>query len=81
MIRVFPKERKVVGYCRNNSGGVPENFHNYFVIYFDKDFENSQTWETSKSLKVNTNSLSNALSAEGYHVGAVLSFNTENDEK
>ena len=81
MVKVFPKERKVVGYCRNNSGGVPDNFHNYFVIYFDKDFENSQTWETSKSLKVNTNSLSNALSAEGYHVGAVLSFNTENDEK
>ena len=81
MVKVFPKERKVVGYCRNNSGGVPDNFHNYFVIYFDKDFENSQTWETNKSLKVNNKSLSNALNAEGYHVGAVLSFNTENDEK
>ena len=81
MVKVFPKERKVVGYCRNNSGGVPDNFHNYFVIYFDKDFENSQTWETNKSLKVNNKSLSNALNAEGYHVGSVLSFKTENNEK
>ena len=81
MVKVFPKERKVVGYCRNNSGGVPDNFHNYFVIYFDKDFENSQTWETNKSLKVNNKSLTNALNAEGYNVGAVLSFKTENNEK
>ena len=36
---------------------------------------------TNKSLKVNNKSLSNALNAEGYHVGAVLSFKTENNEK
>ena len=28
MIEVIPSERKVIGYCRNNHGGVPENFHN-----------------------------------------------------
>ena len=81
MVKVFPKERKVVGYCRNNSGGVPENFHNYFVIYFDKDFEASQTWKTNKKSKADNSRLSKALSAEGFHVGAALSFKTENNEK
>ena len=81
MVKVFPEERKVVGYCRNNTGGVPENFHNYFVIYFDKDFEASQTWKTNKKSKANNSRLSKALSAEGFHVGAALSFKTENNEK
>ncbi|MEJ2113131.1 MAG: glycoside hydrolase family 92 protein, partial [Flavobacteriaceae bacterium] len=31
MVKIIPEERKIIGYCRNNSGGVPENFHNYFV--------------------------------------------------
>ena len=43
-VQVLPQERKIIGYARNNSGGVPENFHNYFVITFDKDFESVQTW-------------------------------------
>ena len=29
MVEIIPEERKIIGYCRNNSGGVPENFHNY----------------------------------------------------
>ncbi len=37
-VKVFPKERKVVGYARNARGGVPDNFHNYFVMTFDQDF-------------------------------------------
>ena len=36
MVKIIPEERKVVGYCRNNAGGVPENFHNYFVAVFDR---------------------------------------------
>jgi predicted alpha-1,2-mannosidase len=81
MVKVYPKERKVVGYCRNNSGGVPENFHNYFVIYFDKDFEDIQTWNRNKSQTLDNNNLSTELVAEGYHVGAVLSFKTKDNEK
>ena len=71
MVKVFPEERKIVGYCRNNTGGVPENFHNYFVIYFDKDFEDSQTWVTSKNSKVDNSRLTQALSAEGYHLSLI----------
>ena len=81
MVKVFPKERKIVGYCRNNSGGVPDNFHNYFVIYFDKDFDEIQTWKTSENKKAGNGNLTQSLSAEGYHVGAVLSFKTEDNEK
>ena len=81
MVKVYPEERKIVGYCRNNSGGVPENFHNYFVIYFDKDFENIQTWNINKSENLNDKNLKPDLNAEGYHVGAVLSFKTAENEK
>lgn len=73
MVKVIPEERKIVGYCRNNSGGVPENFHNYFVIYFDKDFE-YQTWTVAGEKENKTIKTSKELSAEGYHVGAALSF-------
>ena len=45
MVKIIPSERKIVGYCRNNSGGVPENFHNYFVVVFDKDFSSAHRME------------------------------------
>ena len=32
--------RTIEGFSRKNSGGVPENFYNYFVIRFDKEIEN-----------------------------------------
>ena len=35
MVKIIPEERKIIGYCRNNSGGVPDNFHNYFEAQFD----------------------------------------------
>ncbi|PKP27333.1 MAG: alpha-mannosidase, partial [Bacteroidetes bacterium HGW-Bacteroidetes-22] len=39
MVRVIPAERKIIGYARNAAGGVPENFHNYFIITVDQPFE------------------------------------------
>ncbi|MGK0255083.1 MAG: putative alpha-1,2-mannosidase [Mariniflexile sp.] len=81
MVKVFPKERKVEGYCRNNSGGVPDNFHNYFVIYFDKDFEEVVTWKSKADEKLSKNKLTNSLTAEGYHVGAALTFKTKDGEQ
>ena len=44
MVKIIPAERKVIGYCRNNSGGVPANFHNYFVALFDREFNTASTW-------------------------------------
>ncbi len=72
-VKIIPEENKVIGYCRNNSGGVPENFHNYFVIEFDKAFKSVQTW--------NKDELKESMEEEGYHVGAVLQFETKKGEK
>ena len=37
-VKIIPEENKIVGYTTRNSGGVPDNFKNYFVIIFDKPF-------------------------------------------
>jgi predicted alpha-1,2-mannosidase len=73
MVKIIPSERKIIGYCRNNSGGVPANFHNYFVAIFDKDFLSTHTWH-GDTLTLNNE-------AESDHVGAVLGFKTKRGEK
>ena len=74
MVKIIPEERKIIGYCRNNSGGVPENFHNYFVAEFDKDFELNHTWNDDWKL------LENSTESEGDHVGAIIGFKTKRGE-
>ncbi len=74
MVKIIPGERKIIGYCRNNSGGVPDNFHNYFVAEFDKDFEINHTWNDGWQL------IKNSISAEGKHVGAIIGFKTKKGE-
>jgi predicted alpha-1,2-mannosidase len=74
MVKIIPSERKVIGYCRNNHGGVPSNFHNFFVAVFDKDFSYSHTWNGER---LNLNSMED----EGNHVGAVLAFRTKRGEQ
>ncbi|MCK0156443.1 GH92 family glycosyl hydrolase [Cellulophaga sp. F20128] len=78
MVKVIPEERKIIGYCRNNSGGVPENFHNYFVLVFDKDFDEILTWQKEEGGNLQTTF---AKEAEGYHVGAAISFTTKDGEQ
>ena len=71
MVKIIPEQKKIVGYVRNNNGGVPENFHSYFVAVFDKDFKWKHTW--SDNWKLNENS----TDSEGDHVGAIIGFETE----
>ena len=73
MVKIIPGERKVIGYCRNNAGGVPENFHNYFVAVFDKEFKSTHTWNGDA---LNLNNTEDA----GDHTGAVLGFKTTEGE-
>jgi len=73
MVKILPDEKKIIGYCRNNSGGVPDNFHNYFVIEFDKEFEYAHTW-LNNEMRLNENE------AEGFHAGAIIGFRTQKDE-
>nr|WP_299169009.1 GH92 family glycosyl hydrolase [uncultured Allomuricauda sp.] len=74
MVKILPEQRKIIGYCRNNSGGVPENFHNYFVAEFDKDFELTNTWGDDWKLE------ENITENKGDHVGAIIGFKTKRGE-
>lgn len=73
-VQIDRENRKVSGYCQNNSGGVPGNFRNYFVLYFDKPFEETHTWVDSLLRQ-------HSLNAKGDHAGAVLRFATRAGEK
>lgn len=74
MVSVDPKRRRITGYVRNNSGGVPDNFHNWFVLEFDRDFTVTRTWDENWQLR-------DAPRSEGAHVGAVVSFKTRKGEQ
>nr|WP_269845209.1 GH92 family glycosyl hydrolase [Sphingomonas deserti] len=74
MVNIDPARRRITGYVRNNSGGVPENFHNYFVLEFDHDFTVTRTWDQNWQLR-------DALKSEGGHVGAAVSFKTKKGEQ
>ena len=64
---------KIVGYSTRNSGGVPQNFKNWFVITFDKPFADVVT--VTDSLFSNSNEVSSN------HAGAIVSFSTTRGEK
>ena len=73
-VKIIPSERKIIGYTKKFARGpLPDNFKNYFVIYFDKDFKLSKTW-SKKDLK-------DGLEIESDHVGAVVGFNTKKGEQ
>lgn len=67
-IQVIPSERKVMGFSTRNSGGVPDNFRNYFVIEFDHDFD--------AFVSVKDGQLISANEQKGNHVGAIITFKT-----
>lgn len=72
-VTILPEQRKIIGYCRNNNGSVPDNFHNYFVAEFDKDFELTHTWNGDKLSE-------NSKKETGDHVGAIIGFSTKKGE-
>jgi predicted alpha-1,2-mannosidase len=73
-IKIIPSENKILGYTTRNSGGVPENFKNYFVIVFDKPFTSAQVWSKDQVVE-------NILELEDDHVGAALRFQTKKGEQ
>ena len=72
-IKVLPEQNKVIGYTTRNSGGVPQNFKNYFVIEFDKPF-------TYKATFANQSLNENVLEQTADHTGAVIGFKTQKGE-
>lgn len=66
-IKVIPQENKIIGYSTKNSGGVPDNFKNYFVITFDRPFS------YNAGVK-NGNIQDNQLEVQDDHAGAIVGF-------
>lgn len=44
-VKIIPEEKKIVGFCKNSNGGTPDNFANYFVISFDRSFDDFGVWD------------------------------------
>lgn len=72
-VKIIPNENKIIGYTTKNSGGVPENFKNYFVIIFDKEFTVTKTFDGGKLLEIKE--------TQADHAGAVIGFKTAKGEK
>lgn len=50
-IQIDKEHHIITGYTTKNSGGVPENFRNYFVIKFDKPFTTAEVWSGNKIIE------------------------------
>lgn len=72
-VKIIPEEKKIVGYTTRNSGGVPENFKNYFVVEFDKPF--TYTASVAGGM-INSKS----LESKDSHAGGVIGFATKRGE-
>jgi predicted alpha-1,2-mannosidase len=72
-VEIIPAENKIVGICRNNNGGVPENFANHFVIIFDRPFTAFGTWTPDATHE-------GQAKLADKHVGAYLKFDTSGNK-
>jgi len=69
-VQILPEKNAVIGYTTRNSGGVPENFKNYFVIVFDKPFVYQSTVKNG-AIQENT------TKCEADHAAAFIGFSTQ----
>ena len=79
-IAIDPANRRITGVSRKNSGGVPENFGNYFVVEFDHPFTYTATFAGAAkgdSLELHPD----VMSQKAFHTGAVVGFPTRRGEK
>ena len=64
---------KIIGYTTKNSGGVPANFKNYFVIECDRPFTFVKTVDNGK--------MTDKTEVETKHAGAVVGFETKRGDQ
>ncbi|NDV59922.1 glycoside hydrolase family 92 protein [Bacteroides sp. 519] len=72
-IKIVPEENKIIGYTTRNSGGVPQNFRNYFVVEFDKPF-------TYKAIVGDNKIIMNSNEEQRDHTIAIIGFQTQRGE-
>ena len=66
-------DRTVAGYTTRNSGGVPDNFRNYFIIRFDKPIETYRIFDGGQEIKGDA--------VTGKHALAAVYFTTRRGER
>lgn len=71
---IIPSKNMIVGYTTKNSGGVPENFKNYFVLVFDRPFKYT-------AAVTDGNIDASSLSSTSSHSGAIVGFSTKRGEQ
>ena len=72
-VKILPEKQMIVGYTTKNSGGVPANFKNYFVVKFDKPFTYKAAVADGTVGEGNTEATCN-------HAGAIIGFQTKRGE-
>lgn len=72
-VKIDVANRRITGYSTRNSGGVPDNFRNYFVIEFDKAF-------TYKAVVDNKTLIAESTETISAHAGAIIGFSTKKGE-
>ncbi len=65
-VKIITSQNKIIGYSTRNSGSVPNNFKNYFVIQFDRLFDYKATW--------NENQFTTQIEIKSKHAGALIGF-------
>jgi predicted alpha-1,2-mannosidase len=74
-IKLIPEENTIVGYTTRNSGGVPDNFRNWFVVRFDTPFDSAQVWSDDGRV------LEGEVEYSGNHAGAIVGFKTRRGQQ
>lgn len=73
-IKIQPEKNRIIGYSTRNSGGVPENFRNYFIVEFDKPF----TYQVIVADGVVQDGQNEQMTD---HAGAIIGFKTRKGER
>jgi predicted alpha-1,2-mannosidase len=74
-VEILPEKNAIIGYTTRNSGGVPKNFKNYFVVVFDRPFSETLVVADGEEFKTNE------LKSESKHSGAFVGFKTKRGEQ
>ncbi|MBK1894519.1 GH92 family glycosyl hydrolase [Chryseobacterium paridis] len=72
-IKILPKQKRIIGYTTKYARGKYENFKNYFIVQFDKDFDITTGWKDDQFVN-------NQLEITSDHAGAVVGFKLKNKE-
>ena len=72
-VKIDKDNNRILGYSTRNSGGVPDNFKNYFVVEFDKPFVYRATVADSVLYD-------GSMEQKAGHAGAVVGFSTHKGE-